>query len=367
MTAGTGHEKVPSLGNGSAWWLGILRHYDLGAITRVEAGGGTASPKVIVTGERGRYLLRSRRPVSSRDDVTAFDHAVIQAIADAGVPTVKPEPSRTGQTWVRDGERAFEVFPFVESLQPFSQGNPMQTQSAAQTLARFHLATDSLHPLGHKNWPREHRVRTMADTLAEALAGTSPFAEGLADARYMLRSAEELAGLLTDETVAALPQAVTHGDYTPANVLFRVDDVGGVFDFDWVSRQARAVDVGEALQFFAFTRTTALDANSIWSLVEAWKPDAETALRFLTAYQAIWPLSEAEAAALPLFMRETWLGVRIRAMRKVPADQRLRILTEGALGPLRWIEGNVALIADLAREAARKSGSGAVRREGQVG
>ncbi|MGQ9552556.1 MAG: phosphotransferase [Anaerolineae bacterium] len=344
----------PTNANEAVRWLSTLSHYDLGTVLGIEAGGGTAAAKVIVTSERGRYLLRSRRPMSSGDEIVTFDHAVILAIADAGLPTARPEPSDTGQTWVRDGECAFEVLPFIEGLKPFTQGNHRQIQSAARTLARFHRATAALNPLGRKDWPREHRIRTMADTLAQTIADTPPAGEGLNDARYMLHSAEELSSLLTDETVATLPHVITHGDYTPANVLFQGDEVGGIFDFDWVSHQARMVDLGEALQFFAFRRATALDANSIWSLVEAWQPDVAGARHFLTAYQAVWPLSDAEAAALPLFMRETWLGVRIRAMRKVPSDQRLLILTKGALAPLQWLEENASLITELVGETVLK-------------
>jgi len=152
--------------------------------------------------------------------------------------------------------------------------------------------------------------------------------------------------------VESLPSAIIHGDYTPANVLFRGDSVGGIFDFDWVSRQPRVIDLGEALIFFAFTRRDPIDPDDIWSLVQGWAPDLDAARAFLAAYQAEWPLTREEARALPYFMRETWLGVRIRAMRKVPTEERLRILTQDGLPPLRWLERSVELLAGLALTTA---------------
>ena len=187
-----------------------------------------------------------------------------------------------------------------------------------------------------------------ADTLAAVIAEAPRSEPRLPQANAMLRSARQLEPLLSDAIVSELPSAITHGDYTPANVLFHGDKVGGIFDFDWVSRQPRLLDLAEALIFFAGRRTTPIDPDSIWSLVQTWQPDKETASAFLRSYQSVWPLGESECSALPLLMRECWLGVRIRAMRKVPHADRLRILTEGAFVPLEWIEGQGQAIAALA-------------------
>ena len=46
-------------------WAEVLAHYDLGQVLSLDAGGGTAAPKVWVTAAQGRYLLRSRRPAAS--------------------------------------------------------------------------------------------------------------------------------------------------------------------------------------------------------------------------------------------------------------------------------------------------------------
>ncbi|MBC7106805.1 MAG: hypothetical protein H5T97_12805, partial [Firmicutes bacterium] len=60
------------------------------------------------------------------------------------------------------------------------------------------------------------------------------------------------------------------------------------------------------------------------------------------------PLQRQEAEQLPLFMQETWLGVRIRAKRKVTPEQRLQILTGGALPPLHWIQEHCGVLSAVA-------------------
>jgi len=339
-------------------WLDVLANYGLGQPGHAEAAGGTASPKLLVRVGARSYLVRRRRPTSSADEVISFDHGVIGSMVDAGLPTVRPIAAADGRTWVRLGEHAYEAFPFVSGLVAHSQGNVRQLEAAARTLARLHRATDSLMPPGRKDWPREHCIQDMTGTLRQELAGAAERDARLPAARAMLASAERLAGVLSDPLVARLPRVIVHGDYTPANVLFRGDRVGGVFDLDWVSRQPRVLDVGEALQFFAFRRNSALDPDSIWSLVQAWEPDEAAAAAFLRAYQSTWPLDDDESGALPLFMLETWLGVHIRAMRKVVPEDRLSILTDGALEPLRWLEEQAGAIRRLVT-ATRGGMSGA--------
>jgi len=331
-------------------WFEVLEHYELGQIINMRAGSGTAAPKRLVETSRGTYLVRQRRPISSPDEIVAFDHSVIEAVARAGLPVVEPERAREGKTWVRVAGQAYEVFPFVSGLERFRQGSMPQVSAAAKCLAQFHQATRQASLRGRKNWQREHQISVMTATLREALEQHTGHSEQVRTAAQMLQSAVSLRQVLREEFISSLVHVVIHGDYTPANVGFHGENVGGIFDFDWVSRQARVIDVGEALLFFAFRRRNDIDPGSIWSLVQSWEPDVGMAETFLTAYQTVAPLTAEECQALPLFMRETWLGVRIRAMRKVRPEERLAILTEGAMEPLTWLEDNTVLISQLASD-----------------
>ena len=329
-------------------WEAIARRFSIGPIEGIATGGGTALAKVVLDTPGGRYILRQRRPAWSSRPVCAFDHGVIRCVAEAGLPTPLPVPSRNGQTWVMHQGLAYEFYPFVEGLGPFQADSRAQLESAALSLCLFHQATAQAHIPGEKEWPREHRIDTMVTTLAGVLAQLPDSSAQLELAERMLASARKLALYLATDRVRALPHVVIHGDYTPANVLFRGEQVGGIFDFDWASRQPRLVDIGEAIAFFAFPRATPIDPDSIWSLVQAWRPHMEGLRLFLAAYQSAWPLTDQEAAVLPLLMRETWLGVRIRAMRKVSPERQLEILTDGALGPLQWLESHARAITEAA-------------------
>ena len=330
----------------------VLERYELPLIRGTEAGTGTASPKVIVATTRGRFVLRRRRREFSAPEVVAFDHSVVGHLAGCGIPVACPLRTREGESAVFFGGWAFEVVPFIEGLARFQQDNGRQVWAAAKMLARIHRCTERFEPAGWKDWVREMHAGRNARTLAERLRAWRSEAadgEGRAQAGRMLALLEATARALTDERVAALPHCVVHGDYTSANVFFHGDAVAAVLDFDWTYRQARLDDVGRALVYFAFRRREAIDEGSIWSLVQAWEGDAARARRFLAAYGKGVALTPDEWETLPWFVMELALSMRVRAMRKVPDGEKMRILTFD-MGPvLDWLEDGVGSLSRAGR------------------
>lgn len=312
----------------------VLGQYDLSACgPQRELGGGTASPKVILGTSPNRFLLRRRRREFSAPEVVAFDQAVIARLADCNIPVIPPVKTRDGNTAVWFDEWAFEVFGFVEGLEAFDPASIDQLAQGGDVLGRMHAATDGWLPPApaRKDWPREFRMASNIPALLDALADAVDAAASaeVELAQRMLAASEEVAGQLTDERYAALPAVVVHGDYTWANLKFRCGRLSGVFDFDWTYRQARLDDLARGLLFLAFPRAGTLDDSDIWRLVEPFIWDFPRARTFLDAYSQHHHLTGNERAMLPWYVRETWLSCRIRAMRKVPPEQRINILTFG--------------------------------------
>lgn len=319
----------------------VLAHYDLPPVTKMKAGTGTASPKVILTTSEGLLLLKRRREEFSAPEVVAFDHSVLKHLKARGLPIARPLPTRDGVTAVFFERCAFEVTPFLEGLEGFRQDDEAHVRAAARALGRLHQCTANFQPKGQKDWPREFHAGANARTLAERLAGWETERGGdknLPTARRMLKLLLATANYLTDERVAALPHVIVHGDYTSANVFFRRGDVAGIFDFDWTSRQPRLDDLGRAILFFACRRRKRTDDGSIWSLVQAWQGDMNLTALFLSSYGKHIELTPDERAALPWFVREVALSMRVRAMRKVPNHERLSILTFDMEPLLDWLE-----------------------------
>ncbi|MBN1344059.1 MAG: phosphotransferase [Phycisphaerae bacterium] len=317
----------------------VLDRYGLRADSSPRPAGGTAAPKVMFQVDGRPYLLRRRRAEFCPEPVVRFDHSVIRRLARAGLPVVEPLVRDDETTWVMVDEAAFEVFPFVEGLAMMDQDSAEQVADAGGQLGRLHRAMEGFTPEGHKYWPREFHMAANRATLADFLA--TPTASGVLRpvAERMLRMADRVAAALPDEEVDRLNHLIIHGDYTWANVMYRGPRVGGIFDFDWCDRHPRIHDVARGLIFFAARRAGPLDPDSIWHLVQGWTGDEAMTEMFLSGYAEQVTLTDHERRLLPAMIAETWLCCRIRAMRKVPDEQKMAILAGDIEASLDFLEG----------------------------
>ncbi len=316
----------------------VLARYGLRAEVPPEPAGGTASPKVFFRMLGRRFLLRRRRAEFCPEPVVAFDHSVMRHLANAGLRVIVPFTQRDGTTWATMDGATYEVFPFIEGLELLHQGNTAEVADAGRQLGRLHRATEDFVPEGEKGWGREFDMAANRATLVDFLE--TPAAEGAARpaAEGMAAMAERVVESLPDDAVDALPHCIIHGDYTWANILFRNGRVAGIFDFDWCDRQPRIHDLARGLLFFATFRERPLDPNSIRHLVQAWRGDEDLGRTFLNAYAEEVQLTEDERRLLPAMIAETWLCCRIRAMRKVPDEEKLEILTDGIAPTLDFLK-----------------------------
>ncbi|HEY3398830.1 MAG TPA: phosphotransferase [Armatimonadota bacterium] len=320
----------------------LLRHWNVGVFVFSRPGPGTASPAVVVTTRRGQYFLKQRAPQYAARPRLSYDHAVMRHLKRAGLPITLSLKTAVGSRWVTEGEHVYEVYPWVEG-ERFDPENQAQLAAAGTLLGRLHQATAEFTPAGEKALPRLFDPRDRLAEIAEARGllaeGVNPGASSPEQAAATLDFLEEtVRGILErvpEERYWALPQAVVHGDYHFANLLFAGDEVAGVFDFDWCSRQARLKDVVDGLMFFA-SRREPTGGGDLAALTAVPLPDAERTATFLAAYEALAPLTAEERLCLPDLWRERWLYVRLDAMsRKLPRALKLRFLLPGVEEPLR--------------------------------
>jgi Ser/Thr protein kinase RdoA (MazF antagonist) len=327
----------------------LLRHWQVGEMLFLREAPGTASPAVIVVARRGQYFLKQRSPRYSDPARLSYDHSLLRHLAQAGLPVVPALKTWGGSRWVREEGSVYEIYPWVigEAFDPASRE---QLRAAAELLARLHQAAEGFLPRARKEVPRLFAPQDRRPEIAEARAllaeGVSPGERSPEEAGRLLDRLEaEAQGVLErlpDERYWALPAALVHGDYHPANVKFRGAEVVGLFDWDWACKQARLKDVADGLLFFACPRERPL-AGDLASLTQPPRYDADRIRLFLEAYQAHLPLTAEEQACLPDLLRERWLYVRLDAMRrKVEREEKLGFLLEGVEGPLEWM-GRITL------------------------
>lgn len=316
----------------------------------MRAGGGTANASLIIVGTRGQFFLRRRNPRYADPEQLSYDHSVLHGLAKAGLPVPKIIRTPQGSRWVEYNGRIYELFELIEG-QEADPASSEEIGEAAEMLARFHLATERLQVTGRKQWPRYFDPKAQLKGLKEArrllksgLPGNlgSLSAQEVAETLdFLMAQAKFAEEQLPDKLYASFPQTIVHGDWHPANLKFRAHRIVGVFDFDWVSRQPRVVDVTDGLLFFGSVRQSAIDGGDIWSLTQPFELVWERMQAFMARYRAQVNLTREELVALPDFMVARCLYNRVDAMvRKIAPQDQLRFLATAVRGPFEWIAAN---------------------------
>lgn len=311
----------------------VIAEYDLGELEWVDLqGGGTGNTNLRLRLGGTDYLLRRRDPKYTEPDQLRFDSSLKTFLASRGVPVVPALACRGGDPWVCTHGRVYELFPVVQG-DAFS-GRADELVNAVGSIARLHEVASGFGVRDLKRWDRYDSLAELQPALdaVRSLPAAGEFAELLDEIEGELAT---LGRDLPDDQYWDLPLTVVHGDFHPANFLFRDAEVVGIFDLDWSTWQPRLKDAADGIIFWAGERAQPLASHSIELLTQPFSFNPGRTERFLREYQRRQPLSQREIDLIPSFIRGRWLEVRLIAQFKLPEDDRLRYLAEGTMQPLR--------------------------------
>jgi Ser/Thr protein kinase RdoA (MazF antagonist) len=290
---GAGRAAAPRTGTVVAWSsprpmsaAGLVRH-----------GTGTVFVK--------RHHVRVRSAAQ-----LAAEHAFAMHLRASGLPVPAVRRTAAGRTVVRDGDFVYEVHevaPGVDLYRDAMSWTPYlstgHARAAGAALARLHRAA--------AGFTRAARPPAVLTSSCRVITAVDPLAEVDAIARRRPGLARYLAGRdwrrdLTRDHLPAIRRAAPllagleplwgHGDWHPSNLTWSSAapdaEVAAVFDFGLANRTFAVHDLAVALERSVIAW---LDlAESGVAEVDLGAADA-----LLRGYQAVRPLSPAEARALP--------------------------------------------------------------------
>ena len=266
----------------------------------------------------GAFLLRRRPDEFAVQEYAAFDHAAVTRMADAGLPVPRP----LGHVSVNGG--VFEMYTWLDAP-PASDASP---GAVGRFLADMHRVFAGGAPAGKEGMLREDHPDLIEPYVNQlrALPGAPQ-----ADLDAVVEQLNLVRSYLGDEHWRSLPQTVIHGDLHPGNLHVVGDVVVGLFDFDYLSVQARVRDLGDAMIFFA-DRPRLYHTDNIHSLVQPFTLNGDHCRALIDAYD---PLTDDERAALPWVLRSRCLQMKLRAIRKVADNRKLDIVFDGLFETLK--------------------------------
>ena len=317
-----------------------LGQYEIGTIISIKRAGGTANVNFIISAEAGVFFLRLRNPKYSNTHHLTDDHDLIQFLRGKKFPAPTLLRTKKGKTFVKSDIGAYELSEFVEAG-PFDGGGG-QLAEAARSLGRLHECARAWKP-AHPKATLPARYDRPGDFLPR-------WVELLKDARrtddleYITHQGKLAEDMVDDDTYDGLSDWTIHGDYTPANMLFRGGRLAGLFDFDWAGRHPRLRDIADMLIHFCADRETPIQSGDIESLTQSFVFDTTKIQLALDGYREAMPLAADEIKLLPAFIRRRWIYSRAAATFKVPPEKRLDVLTRNFKEPLLWLDRNEAAV-----------------------
>jgi len=290
--------------------VAVLSHYDIGAIERIDPllKGSRKAPKLIITTDRGRFLLKRRAP--GRDDVlkVAFSHAVQRYLADADFPLPRLQPTRDdGDTMLAREGKIYEMFEHLPG-EPFDC-SPEAAYDAGRVLGLFHKLLETYRCEWEPSRVGYHdntSVRTALNGIPAAIGMHDSVAgketELLVTATRVYDLYDQAAEAVEAADFRLWPRQIVHADWHPGNMLFLNGRVSGVIDYDSLRWMPPVTDVANgALQF-------SIVGGGRDPL--AWPPaaDAMRLRRFLLGYDETHALRPEEFRVLPHLMIEALIA-----------------------------------------------------------
>lgn len=308
VTSGTGQSQGRQSGQREQFALEevavVLSNFDIGPIESVTEypRGSRKAPKLLITSEQGKFLLKRRARGKDDPYKVAFSHALQLFLASKQFPLphlIGTSKDNNSMFQWRNG--TYELFEYIPG-QSYPQ-TLEATYEAGRVLAVYHnllenFTTEWKPATGsyHMATAVEHGLKTIP---ASVTTGDQDLRQLLS---FLLEAYREAARRIEAEGLSTWPKQIVHADWHPGNMLFRGNHVVAVIDYDAARQQPRVMDVANgALQF------SILSAESD---VDKWPDylDESRFKRFVRGYDDVSPLTEAEVRVIPWLMSEALIA-----------------------------------------------------------
>jgi len=253
----------------------FLADYDVGELQSYRGiAEGVENSNFLVHTTAGQFILTLYEKRVNRDDLPFF-LGLMQHLATRGISCPLPVGRRDGAILGELCGRPAAMVTFLEGIW-LRRPQPVHCAEVGRGLAEMHLAGEGFalkrgNSLTMEDWrPLWDKAKNHAAEIDPALPAET----------------EALLARLEAEWPRDLPRGVIHADLFPDNVFFLGDNLSGFIDFYFACNDAFAYDVAICLNAWCFERDHAFNLTK--------------ARAMLKAYNAVRPLSAAEADALPV-------------------------------------------------------------------
>jgi Ser/Thr protein kinase RdoA (MazF antagonist) len=252
----------------------ILANYNLGSFQIVDDLGGGNSGNILIHTANGKKVLKK---YFWSLDSTKYEHSIIKHLSDSGFISPQIVPNKNGLSYTVIKNNHYAIYDFIDGFRITDYYIPERIRHqcvslAADTLATFHQLINGFTPLGKKlngympdganlwrdinwhlkildNYVENHKINHLKSELADFIISIKgKLEQGIIET-----------GKFFDRNNYRISLLVTHGDYSPKNVLFNKNRICAVLDFGDSNLNLRIVDVARGLSTFAKKSRVGID------------------------------------------------------------------------------------------------------------
>lgn len=268
---------------------------------------GIVNDNWLVTDSAGaRYILRAYRRVRDPERVL-FQLRFQDYLREQGYPTAEVIRTADGEPFLTFAGMPWALFVVVEG-QEFDFTRLPQAAEAGRRLAEFHeimagydgpvapvtAGEAGFSALGAPPSSHTWDNSVLGEEHEDRLGRLFPGPEYAGDLGFFSDWRRRAAATWPNDRSAALPRVWLHCDYHGRNMLFRDDEMAGLFDFDFVTQGPRVFDVARGL--FNFGR----EKRGSRVIRE------EFCRAFLDGYETRTPLTDEERGSLGFMAVLNW-------------------------------------------------------------
>lgn len=325
----------------------VMSNFDIGAIQAVKdfPRGSRRAPKLLITSEKGEFLLKRRARGKDDPFKVAFSHALQLYLANKQFPLPHLIGTRKdNNSMLQHNNAVYELFEYIRGS--VYDSSLEATFDSGKTLALYHkLLRDYTPefdpPVG--SYHSSRAIHSSLDQLPDTFDDPERFPNVPGDqvettTRFLRGAYLQAADKADAAGLNQWPSQIVHCDWHPGNMLFRNRKVVAVIDYDAARLQQRVIDVANgALQF-------SILAGSEDPVQWPEYLDETRFKRFIRGYDEVDVLSVAELDVIPWLMIEAMV-----------AESVLPIAATGSFGRLegygflqmierkvRWLQGNMS-------------------------
>ncbi|MCC6424884.1 MAG: phosphotransferase [Phycisphaerales bacterium] len=282
----------------------VLSHFDIGTIDSIIEfpRGSRKAPKLLITSEQGKFLLKRRARGKDDPFKVAFSHSLQLFLASKQFPLphlIGTRSENNSMLQWRNG--VYELFEYIPG-----QGYPQTLEAtfdSGRVLALFHkllldFKSEWQPPNGsyHQAPAVEQGLKAIPSTLS---SGDGEMTRLLS---FLLENYQKAAKTVDSLGLDTWPRQIAHADWHPGNMLFRENHIVAVIDYDAARLLARVIDVANGCLQFSIIGGE--------EDVSRWPDyiDESRYKRFLRGYDEVMLLSQAEIKALPWLMIEALIA-----------------------------------------------------------